>query len=102
MESKQPAVYILASARNGTLYIGVTSALVQRIWQHRNDAAEGFSKKYRTHALVHFELHATMAQAILREKQLKKWERNWKLELIEKHNPYWLDLYDSLLDGSPA
>jgi len=102
MASKQPAVYILASARNGTLYIGVTSALVQRIWQHRNDAAEGFSKKYGTHALVHFELHATMAQAILREKQLKKWERKWKLELIEKHNPYWRDLYDSLLDGSPA
>jgi len=100
MTPKQPAVYILASERNGTLYIGVTSAVVQRIWQHRNDAAEGFSKKYRVHALVYFELHTTMAQAILREKQLKKWERKWKLELIEKHNPYWRDLYDSLLDGS--
>ena len=99
---KQPAIYILASNRNGTLYIGVTSDLVQRIWQHRNDAIEGFSKRYGAHALVHFELHTTMEEAILREKQLKKWERRWKIELIEKSNPYWRDLYEGILDSAKA
>jgi putative endonuclease len=93
MDEKQPAVYILASERNGTLYIGVTSNLVQRIWQHRNDVIEGFSHKYQTHLLVYYELHAGMAEAIWREKQLKKWERQWKIRLIEKSNPYWRDLY---------
>ncbi len=93
MSSKASAVYILASARNGTLYVGVTSNLVQRIWQHRNDSVDGFSKEYRTHRLVYFEQHATMADAILREKQIKKWNRAWKLRLIEEANPYWHDLY---------
>ena len=97
MDSKQPAVYILASQRNGTLYIGVTSNLIQRIWQHRNDVAEGFSKEYQTHLLVYFELHGDMGAAILREKQLKKWERKWKIRLIEKSNPYWRDLYPEIV-----
>ncbi|MFI4969038.1 MAG: GIY-YIG nuclease family protein [Lysobacterales bacterium] len=97
MSEKQPAVYILASKRNGTLYIGVTSNLSQRIWQHRNDVVEGFSKEHRTHAVVYFELHVDMEAAILREKQLKKWERRWKIRLIEKSNPYWHDLYSEIL-----
>ncbi|HEY3520581.1 MAG TPA: GIY-YIG nuclease family protein [Rhodanobacteraceae bacterium] len=100
MHKKQPAVYILANERNGTLYIGVTSDLIQRIWQHRNDVVDGFSRRYRTHKLVYFEQHASMEAAIVREKQIKKWNRAWKLELIEKHNPYWRDLYLSILDGT--
>ena len=91
--TKQPAVYILASKRNGTLYIGVTSDLMQRIWQHRNGLVAGFTKKYGISRLVYFELHSTMEQAILREKQLKKWNRAWKLALIEKDNPTWQDLW---------
>ncbi len=94
---KQPAVYILASQRNGTLYIGVTSDLVQRIWQHKNDVFEGFTKEYNVHLLVYFELHEDMENAIIREKRLKKWNRDWKLRLIEEKNPDWKDLYDSLL-----
>ena len=102
MRTKQPAVYILASDRNGTLYIGVTSDLVKRIWQHRNDLVDGFSKKYGAHNLVYFDLHAMMEDAIFREKQLKKWERRWKIELIEKNNPYWRDLYAEILDDAKA
>ena len=94
---KQPAVYILASERNGTLYIGVTSDLVQRIWQHKNDVAEGFTKTFGVHLLVYFELHDEMENAIIREKQLKKWNRKWKLRLIEEKNPSWQDLYESIL-----
>lgn len=94
--TKQPAVYILASKRNGTLYIGVTSDLVKRVWQHKNDLAEGFTKKYGVHTLVHYELHDTMAAAILREKQMKKWNRAWKIELIEKENPAWNDLWPTI------
>ena len=94
--SKQPAVYILASKRNGTLYIGVTSDLVKRVWQHKNDVAEGFTKKYGVHTLVYYEMHADMTEAIRREKQLKKWNRAWKIELIEKENPRWLDLWPTL------
>ncbi len=94
---KQPAVYILASRRNGTLYIGVTSNLRQRIWEHKNDVAEGFTKKYGVHTLVFYELHASMVDAITREKQLKKWNRAWKLRLIEERNPDWRDLYDDIL-----
>ena len=90
---KQPCVYILASSRNGTLYIGVTSDLVKRIWEHKNDATEGFTEKYAVHTLVWFEQHDTMESAISREKAIKKWERAWKLELIEKENPEWEDLY---------
>ncbi len=94
---KQPCVYILASQRNGTLYVGVTSALVQRTWQHKNDAVEGFTEKYGVHILVYFELHADMLAAITREKQIKKWNRAWKLELIESTNPDWRDLWEEIL-----
>ncbi len=95
--NKQPAVYILASKRNGTLYTGVTSDLVKRIWEHQNNQAEGFTKRYDVHQLVWYELHASMETAISREKQLKKWNRKWKLELIEKGNPYWRDLYETII-----
>ncbi len=97
---REYAVYILASDRNGTLYIGVTSDLIKRVWEHRNATAEGFSKVYHVHKLVYFELHSTADAAILREKQLKKWNREWKLELIEKKNPYWRDLYSEILDSA--
>jgi len=90
--NKQPAVYILASKRNGTLYIGVTSDLVKRIWEHKNDMVEGFTNRYNVHQLVWYELHATMESAITREKRLKNWKRKWKLELIESINPDWQDL----------
>ncbi|WHZ19511.1 MAG: Excinuclease ABC, C subunit-like [Rhodanobacteraceae bacterium] len=101
MHAKQPAVYILANDRNGTLYIGVTSDLIQRIWQHRNGLVDGFSKRYGTHKLVYFEMHATMDAAILREKQMKKWNRQWKLRLIEESNPYWHDLYPGISNNLP-
>ena len=94
--TKQPAVYILASRRNGTLYIGVTSDLVKRVWEHKQDLVGGFTKQYGVHTLVYFELHANMESAIEREKQLKKWNRAWKLELIEKENPGWEDLWPSI------
>jgi putative endonuclease len=93
---KQPAVYILTSRRNGTLYVGVTSDLVKRVWEHKNDILEGFTKRYGVHQLVWYELHETMEMAILLEKTLKNWKRKWKLELIEKFNPPWNDLYDSI------
>ncbi|SDY17525.1 putative endonuclease [Lysobacter sp. yr284] len=88
---KSPAVYLLASAKNGTLYIGVTSNLVQRIWQHREHIVEGFSDRYDVTRLVWYEQHETMESAIVREKRLKKWKREWKIELIEKTNPDWRD-----------
>ncbi len=94
---KQPAVYILASKRNGTLYIGVTSDLAKRIWEHRNDAAEGFTKKYNVHHLVYYELHDDMVTAIAKEKQLKKWNRTWKIRLIEELNPQWRDFYEDII-----
>ncbi len=90
---KQPATYILASGRNGTLYIGVTSDLMTRVWQHREHLADGFSRKHRVTELVWFEQHGCMETAILREKQLKKWNREWKIRLIEERNPYWRDLW---------
>ena len=94
---KEFYVYILATARNGTLYTGVTSGLVQRIWQHKNDLADGFTKKYQVHALVCFETHENAESAITREKQIKEWKRKWKLELVEKSNPTWRDLYDEII-----
>jgi putative endonuclease len=94
--NKQPAVYILASKRNGTLYIGVTSDLTKRVWQHRNDMEEGFTKRYGVHHLVWYELHENMESALQREKRLKEWKRAWKLELIENTNPDWQDLYDTI------
>ena len=93
---KQPAVYILASKRKGTLYIGVTSNLVKRIWEHKKLMIEGFTKRYRVHQLVWYELHETMESAILREKRIKDWKRSWKIELIEKTNPNWQDLSHTL------
>ena len=94
---KQPCVYILASRRNGTLYTGVTSNLVQRVWQHKNDLIEGFTKQYGVHTLVWFEPHETMASAISREKAIKEWQRAWKLKLIESANPLWRDLYEDIV-----
>ena len=94
---REPAVYILASGRNGTLYVGVTSDLVKRMHQHTTSAVDGFSKKYKVHSLMHFERHETMESAIVREKQLKKWNRLWKMRLIEENNPLWVDLWPSLL-----
>jgi putative endonuclease len=89
----QPAVYILTNKPSGTLYIGVTSNLVQRIWQHKNNLVSGFTQKYHLHKLVYYELLESMEAAIQYEKQLKKWNRNWKLELIEKKNREWRDLF---------
>jgi putative endonuclease len=97
MISKQPAVYILASERNGTLYIGVTSDLCRRTWEHKNNWARGFTEKYDVHRLVYYELHEEMAFAIAREKQIKKWNRAWKLGLIERQNPEWKDLWAGIL-----
>ena len=94
---KQPAVYILASERNGTLYIGVTSDLPKRVYEHRNGSVDGFTKKYGIHRLLYYELHDDMLSAITREKQLKKWNRAWKLELIEEKNPEWKDLWDEIV-----
>ena len=91
---KQPCVYILASKENGTLYIGVTSDVIKRVYEHKNDVVEGFTKQYGVHMLVYVEMHETMEAAIKREKQLKEWQRVWKLELIEKKNPEWKDLYE--------
>ena len=97
MQERTPCVYILASCRNGTLYIGVTSNVVQRIWQHRIDLVPGFTRRHRIHLLVWFELHDTMDAAITREKAIKEWKRAWKIRLIEDTNPYWHDLYPDLV-----
>ena len=90
-------IYILASKRNGTLYIGVTNDLIKRVYEHRNGIIEGFTKKYRVHNLVYYEETRDINSAITREKQMKKWKRRWKIELIEKINPDWKDLYPGLL-----
>jgi putative endonuclease len=94
---KQAHVYILTSARNGTLYVGVTSQLVQRIWQHKNHVLEGFSQRYKVDQLVWFEPHESMEAAIRREKQIKSGSRKRKLDLIEAMNPGWRDLYEDIL-----
>jgi putative endonuclease len=94
---KQFYVYILASKRNGTLYTGVTSDLIQRVWQHEQDLVEGFTKKYRVKKLVYYEVHDNAESAITREKQIKKWRRKWKLRLIEEKNPQWKNLYDEIV-----
>lgn len=93
---KQGYTYILASKKHGTLYVGVTSDLVKRVWEHKEDQADGFTKKYAVHTLVHFEAFDDIKSAIEREKQLKRWHRQWKINLIEEHNPDWKDLYPSL------
>jgi putative endonuclease len=95
--SKEPCVYILASKKNGTLYTGVTSDLINRVWEHKNDVIDGFTKKYQVHVLVYFEFHDTMLDAITREKQIKKWRRQWKVDLIETDNPHWRDLWDDIV-----
>ncbi len=95
--SRQPAVYMLANKKNGTLYIGVTSNLVERVWEHRNNFVEGFTKRCGSHNLVWYELHESMESAIQREKRLKDWKREWKLHLIERTNPDWKDLYRAII-----
>ena len=90
-------VYIMASKKNGTLYVGMTNDLVRRVWQHKNDAIEGFTKRYAIHSLVYFESTNDVKAAITREKQLKKWNRQWKINLIEEENPNRDDLYETLL-----
>nr|WP_101925512.1 MULTISPECIES: GIY-YIG nuclease family protein [Luteimonas] len=98
---RQPCVYLLASDRNGTLYLGVTSNLVQRVWQHRTSAIDGFSARYDVHYLVWFELHERMESAILREKRIKKWNRAWKTRLIDEMNPSWRDLWPDITEQVP-
>jgi putative endonuclease len=94
--NKKFYVYILSSKRNGTLYTGVTSNLVQRVWQHRNNVIEGFTTKYNVKILVYYETHDNAESAITIEKRIKKWRRNWKLRLIEESNPHWKDLYEGI------
>ena len=89
-------VYILASDRNGTLYIGITNSISRRVWEHKNKVIKGFTEKYGVDKLVHYEVFDEVGQAILREKHLKKWDRKWKLRLIEENNPNWIDLYNHL------
>jgi putative endonuclease len=93
----QPCVYILASERNGTLYIGVTSDLVKRVWEHKSDFVDRFTKQNQVHDLVWYETSESMESAITREKQLKEWKRQWKIDLIEKTNPYWNDVYEKII-----
>ncbi|WP_201282412.1 GIY-YIG nuclease family protein [Novosphingobium sp. TCA1] len=105
-EERQPCVYILASGHYGTLYIGVTSNLIRRLWQHRNDVLTGLTARYAVHRLVHFELFGDMERAIVREKQLKRWHRRWKINLINAENPEWRDLamalgLPSMVPGKP-
>ena len=94
---KQYYVYILASQRNGTLYIGVSNDLVKRVYEHKQDITYGFTKKYQVHALVFYEAHNNIEEAITREKQLKKWNRAWKIRLVEELNPEWDDLYYQII-----
>lgn len=99
---KQPAVYILASERNGTLYIGMTSDLVKRVWEHKNNLVEGFTKRYNVHHLVWYELHESMTSSIEREKKMKEWKRDWKIKLIEENNPIGMICMTQLLNWIPA
>src|SRR5690242_18486438 len=96
MIMKRYFVYILASQRNGTLYVGSTSHLLQRIWQHKNGVISGFTSKYDVYQLVYYEEHSTIVEMVRRERRLKNWCRNWKLDLIERFNPGWYDLYDQI------
>lgn len=94
---KKGYIYIMTNRKNGTLYTGVTSNLIQRVWQHKNHVVEGFTKKYGLDKLVYYEIFDNIENAIKREKQLKNWHRQWKINLIKKENPNWLDLYNTLL-----
>ena len=89
-------IYLLSSGKYGTLYTGVTSNLIKRVYEHKESLVDGFTKKYKVHQLVYYETHDDIREAILREKQIKKWNRDWKINLIERDNPHWLDLYDGL------
>jgi putative endonuclease len=93
---KQPCVYIMTNRPHGTLYVGVTSSLIKRIWEHKNSVVAGFTKQYDVKSLVWYELHETMESAFNREKNIKEWKRQWKLDLIEKNNQNWEDLYSGL------
>jgi len=94
---KEYYVYIMASKRNGTLYTGVTSDLIKRVWQHKSQETKGFTSKYKVNQLVYYEMHSDIMEAIKREKNIKAWMRNWKLQLIEMNNPNWDDLYHSIV-----
>lgn len=96
--SKQYYIYILAGKRNGTLYIGVTSNLIKRIYEHKNNLVEGFTRRYNVHNLVYYEVVGSIESAISREKRLKRWKRDWKIRLIEEGNPDWKDLYYELFE----
>ena len=89
-------VYMVASKRNGTLYVGLTSDLVRRIWEHKNDVVDGFTKRYGVHTLVWYEAHGSIQDAIQREKNIKDWKRAWKIELIQRSNPLWHDVYQNI------
>ncbi|HUT46981.1 MAG TPA: GIY-YIG nuclease family protein [Sedimentisphaerales bacterium] len=95
---RQYYVYILASKKNGTLYIGVTNNLLKRVYEHRNNFVEGFTQKYCIHNLVYYEVYSDILDDITREKRMKKWKRQWKIELIEKSNPQWRDLYSDIMN----
>ncbi|MCY7354126.1 MAG: GIY-YIG nuclease family protein [Lysobacter sp.] len=97
MRYRLPCVYMLASRQRGTLYIGVTSDLVQRVWQHKENQVDGFTKKYKVHSLVWYEVHEDMVSAITREKAIKAWKRVWKIELVESINSQWRDLYTDIV-----
>jgi len=99
---KQYYVYILASRRNGTLYTGITSNLIKRVWEHKEKAVDGFTKKYNIDKLAYFEQYIDSVKAISREKRIKKYPRKWKINLIEKENPHWKDLYKDLVSGYPG
>ena len=92
-----PCVYIMTNKRNGTLYIGATSNLIKRVWEHKNGVVEGFTKRHGLHTLVWYEVHPTMLSAGARERTMKEWKRKWKMRLIEEMNPGWADLYSGIL-----
>ncbi|HVX05131.1 MAG TPA: GIY-YIG nuclease family protein [Rhodanobacteraceae bacterium] len=96
MRERNPCVYMLASKRNGTLYVGVTADLAKRIWEHKNNVVAGFTRQYNVHMLVWYEMHDTMESAIAREKAIKEWKRAWKIRRIEEFNPEWNDLYETI------
>ncbi len=97
MSYKNYYVYIISSKKYGTLYTGMTNNLLRRIYEHKESIVEGFTKQYKVHHLVYYEIHGDVHEAILREKQIKKWSRDWKISLIEKDNPQWLDLYYEII-----
>jgi len=94
---RQFYVYILASGMYGTLYVGITNDLIRRVWEHRNDTVQGFTREYGVHRLVWYEVHGSAYEAITREKQIKKWNRDWKVNLIQASNPGWRDLYSDII-----